>query len=62
MASRLPPTGSGYSGRSASSGRYGSKSAATTPRTTGNETSRSATSGKSSKYPPKGSAGVSRAK
>ncbi len=63
MASRLPPAGSGYSGRSASVGRFVSKSAAAkNPASSSNVKSRSAVSGKFVKTPPKGSAGVSRAK
>ena len=64
MTSRLPPAGSGYSGRSASSGRFVSKSAAAkNPKTTVNgKKGRSAVSGRYVKTPPKGSAGVSRAK
>lgn len=64
MAKRLPPAGSGYSGRSAVSGRYVSKSAAArnpTSSVNGKTVSRTAAAGKFV-TPPKGSAGVSRAK
>ena len=63
MSNRLPPAGSGYSGRSATSGRFVTKSAAKkSPKTTINGKGRSAMSGKFVKTPPKGPAGVSRAK
>lgn len=61
MAKRLPPVGSGYSGRSATTGRYLSKGTAKkNPNTTVSERTRSAVSGRFVK-PPKGSAGVPRA-
>lgn len=63
MTSRLPPTGSGYSGRSTTSGRFVSKSATRkSPEPTVKAAPRSAISGRFLKNPPKGSAGVSRAK
>lgn len=63
MASTLPPAGSGYSGRAASSNRYSTKStAAKSPATSRSATSRSAATGRFVSKPPKGSAGVSRAK
>ena len=69
MSRWLPPAGGGYSGRSATSGRYVTKiNASRHPVTTGTdkngETSRSAVTGRFVKVTPKGkgSAGVSRAK
>lgn len=58
VSKRLPPVGSGYSGR------YVTKSAAgKNPKTGGaGGRSRSAVTGRFVKTPPKGSAGVSRAK
>ncbi len=60
MAKRLPPAGSGYSGRSAASGRYVSKSAM---RKGAAGTSRSSAPNRvGGATPPKGSGGVTRAK
>lgn len=70
MSRWLPPAGGGYSGRSAASGRFVSKSSArrnpktTVTESTGGKSGRSAATGRVVRVTPKGkgSAGVSRAK